>query len=109
MPNHNFYFTLYACKLHYYDNVMHLFDWKLDIKFNGGLILYLARDIPLFVMYFIYGISGSSLLIECTDSMIIHTHILQCFHCPSRFFSSRSAKHWERRGEERTGIEICFR
>ena len=34
------------------------------------MIVYLARDIPLFVMYCIYGESGSSLLIETTDSTI---------------------------------------
>ena len=43
---------------------------------DGGVqkcvIVYLARDIPAFVMYyFVYGESGSSLLIESTDSMII--------------------------------------
>ena len=35
------------------------------------VIVYLARDIPAFVMYWINGESGSSLLIESTDSMII--------------------------------------
>ena len=35
------------------------------------VIVYLARDIPAFVMYCVYGESGSSLLIESTtDSMI---------------------------------------
>ena len=34
------------------------------------MIVYLARDIPAFVMYCINGESGSSLLIEFTDSMI---------------------------------------
>ena len=34
------------------------------------MIVYLARDIPPFVMYCIYGESGSSLLIESVDSMI---------------------------------------
>ena len=33
--------------------------------------MYLARDIPAFVMYCIYGESRSSLLIESVDSMII--------------------------------------
>ena len=32
--------------------------------------MYLARDIPAFVMYCVNGESGSSLLIESTDSMI---------------------------------------
>ena len=34
------------------------------------MIVYLAGDIPQFVMYCIYGESGSYLLIESTDSMI---------------------------------------
>ena len=38
------------------------------------MILYVARDIPPFVMYCVHGESGSSLLIESTDSMIIHNY-----------------------------------
>ena len=34
------------------------------------MILYLARDIPVFVMYCVNGASRTSLLIEITDSMI---------------------------------------
>ena len=34
------------------------------------MIVYLARDIPAFVMYCVNGESGSSLLTESTDSMI---------------------------------------
>ena len=34
------------------------------------MIVYLARNIPAFVMYCVNGESGSSLLIESTDSMI---------------------------------------
>ena len=34
------------------------------------VIVYLARDIPAFVMYCVNGESGLSLLIESTDSMI---------------------------------------
>ena len=34
------------------------------------MIVHLARDIPPFVMYYVYEESGSSLLIESTDSMI---------------------------------------
>ena len=37
--------------------------------------MYLARDIPAFVMYCVNGESGSSLLIESTDSMI---GVLEC-------------------------------
>ena len=35
------------------------------------MIVYLARDIPAFVMFCVNGESGSSLLIESIDSMII--------------------------------------
>ena len=42
------------------------------------MIVYLARDIPAFVMYCVNGESGSSLLIESTDSMIIG--LLAFFH-----------------------------
>ena len=35
------------------------------------MIVYLARDMPAFVMYCVNGESGSSLLIESTDSMIL--------------------------------------
>ena len=41
------------------------------------MIVYLARDIPAFVMYCVNGESGSSLLIESTDSMIIHVNVKQ--------------------------------
>ena len=37
------------------------------------MIVYLVRDIPAFVMYCVKGESGSSLLIESTDSMIEST------------------------------------
>ena len=35
------------------------------------MIVYLARDIPAFLMYCVKGESGSSRLIESTDSMIV--------------------------------------
>ena len=37
------------------------------------MLVYLARDIPAFVMYCVNGESGSSLLIESTDSMILYS------------------------------------
>ena len=37
------------------------------------MIVYLARDIPQFVMYCVNGKPRSSLFIESTDSMIIYT------------------------------------
>ena len=36
------------------------------------MIVYLARDIPAFVMYCIYGESRSSLLKESTDSILFY-------------------------------------
>ena len=42
------------------------------------MIVYLARDIPAFVMYYVYGKSRSSLLIESTDSMIIQFYNPGC-------------------------------
>ena len=48
------------------------------------MIVYLARDIPAFVMYCVYGESGSSLLIESTDSMIVcycSVHVSLLLHC----------------------------
>ena len=40
------------------------------------MIVYLVQDIPPFVMHCVYGESGSSLLIESTDSMIVDSMIL---------------------------------
>ena len=40
------------------------------------MIVYLAQDIPAFVMYCVYGASRSSLLIESTNSMIIVKNII---------------------------------
>ena len=40
------------------------------------MIVYLARDILPFVMYCVYGESGSSLPIESTDSMTTDSMIL---------------------------------
>ena len=66
-----FYYTRHARKLRYYGDVIHSFDWKSAVEHDGGVlkcvIVYLARDIPPFVMHSIYGESGSSLLIESTD------------------------------------------
>ena len=42
------------------------------------MIVYLARDIPAFVMYCVNGESGSSLLIESTDSMIYRRSGFDC-------------------------------
>ena len=41
------------------------------------MIVYLARVIPAFVMYCVNGESGSSLLIESTDSMIASVSFAQ--------------------------------
>ena len=46
------------------------------------MIVYLARDIPAFVMYCVYGESRSSLLIESTNYMIVllYGDILSVYH-----------------------------
>ena len=41
------------------------------------MIVYLARDIPTFVTYCVYGESRSSLLIESTHSMSINLNSMQ--------------------------------
>ena len=46
------------------------------------MIVYLARDIPAFVMYCVYGASRSSLLIESTDSMILYISLAEVFNVP---------------------------
>ena len=48
--------------------------------------IYLAQDIPAFVMYCVYGESRSSLLIEFTDSMILFTYLLLGIKTISYFF-----------------------
>ena len=45
------------------------------------MIVYQARDIPAFVMYCVNGESGSSLLIESTDSMIYACVTYLCVCC----------------------------
>ena len=55
-----FYFTWWVSKLALY---RHSLDWKSSIEHDGCVIVYLARDIPAFVMYCINGESGSSLII----------------------------------------------
>ena len=49
------------------------------------VIVYLARDIPPFVMYCVYGESGSSLLIESTDCDEKQTQVVPSFTdvCPN--------------------------
>ena len=50
------------------------------------MIVYLARDIPAFVMYCVNGESGSSLLIESTDSMICSVFSLHTCQLPDKMF-----------------------
>ena len=64
-----FYITLCGCKLALYSDVIYSFDWKSAINTMVVLkmqcvIVYLARDIPAFVLYCVYGGSRSSLRIE---------------------------------------------
>ena len=55
------------------------------------MIVHLARDIPPFVMYCVYGESGSSLLIESTDSMIISDIIVESALLPLGMLFMKSA------------------
>ena len=74
MPNRYFFTSRGTYEIALYSDVIHSFDWKSAVEHDGGVlkcvIVYLARDIPVFVMYCVYGTSRSSLLIESTDSMI---------------------------------------
>ena len=68
-----FYFGRRAPKLRYYGDVtLILLEISRRTRWSclKCVIVYLARDIPPFVMYCVNGESGSSLLIESTDSMI---------------------------------------
>ena len=83
-----FYFARHVRKLALYSDDIYLFDWKSAVEHDGCLksvIVYLARDIPAFVMYCVNGESGSSLLIESTDSMIpfLLTRIIDSITQPS--------------------------
>ena len=53
----------------------------------------LARDIPPFVMYCMYGESGPSLLIESTDSMIFEHTISANTHAYTQVLVHINAKH----------------
>ena len=68
-----FYFARCVHKLRYYSDVIHLLEISHRTRwwYLKCVIVYLARDIPAFVMYCVNGTSRSSLLIESTDSMII--------------------------------------
>ena len=67
-----FYFARCVRKLALYSDVILLeISRKTRWWYLKCVIVYLARDIPAFVMYCVNGESGSSLLIESTDSMII--------------------------------------
>ena len=61
-----FYFARRAPKLRNYGDVIHSFYWKSAVEHDGGVIVYLARDIRPFVMYCVNGKLRSSLLIEST-------------------------------------------
>ena len=69
-----FYFPWRARKLHFYGDIIHSFYRKSAVEHDGGflkgVIVYLARDIRLFVMYCVNRKPRSSLLIESTNSMI---------------------------------------
>ena len=65
-----FYFARCVRKLALYSDVIHLFDWKSAVEHDG--VIKMCDSVPrvAFVMYCINGESGSSLLIESTNSMI---------------------------------------
>ena len=77
------YFARRARKLRYYGDVIHSFDWKSAVEHDGGCLkcveVFLALDIPPFVMYCVNGKPRSSLFIESTDSMI-YSGNPQCGH-----------------------------
>ena len=74
-----FYFARLVRKLALYSDVIYTII-RLEISRRTRwwclkcVIMYLARDIPAFVMYCVNGESGSSLLIESTDSMISYNN-----------------------------------
>ena len=85
MPNHYFFTSRGAyVKLRY---IAMLYTHSIGISRRTRwwclecVIVYLARDIPAFVMYCVNGTFRSSLLIESTDSMIytIHTYIIHTY------------------------------
>ena len=78
------YFAWCIRKLALYSDVIYTLI-RLEISHRTRLwflkcvIVYLARDIPAFVMYCVNGTSRSSLLIESTDSMIYICILLVAF------------------------------
>ena len=70
-----FYFARCVRKLALYSDVIHSLDLEISRRTRWWclkcVIVYLARDMPAFVMYCVYGASRSSLLIESTHSMIM--------------------------------------
>ena len=76
MPNrHFFYFARCERKLALLQRCYTLIRLEISRRTRWWCIkcaiMYLARDVPAFLMYCVYGASRSSLLIESTDSMII--------------------------------------
>ena len=64
------------------------------------MIVYLARDIPAFVMYCVNGESGSSLLIESTDSMIyIYIYIIRAIEQTRKLASLSLTSRMQALGE----------
>ena len=52
MPNHDF--TWCVRKLRYCSDVIHSFDWKSAVEHLKCVILYIVKDIPTFIMYYVY-------------------------------------------------------
>ena len=80
MPNHDFFTSrgAYVNFALYSDDVYTLIRLEICRRTRWwclkSMIVYLTRDVPAFVMYCVNGESGSSLLIESTDSMIESTY-----------------------------------
>ena len=78
MPNRDFFFYLArsARKLRYYSMLDTLIPLEISHRTRRWclkcVMVYLARDIPAFVMYCVYGASRSSLLIESIYSYEVY-------------------------------------
>ena len=59
---------------------MHIYIYASRAERVKCVIVYLARDIPAFVMYCVNGASSSSLLIESTYSMMESTNSMIVTH-----------------------------
>ena len=102
MPNHDFFFFPRRVRkiVLYSDFIYTLIRLEISHRtkwwYLKCMLVYLARDIPAFVMYCVYGASPSSLLIESNDSMI----------CTSNRFTV--LKHVYFRGKVNRRMDKCL-